>query len=85
MKRDSKQKKCGCLLVQAPASKQQTMQKCEAYLFRNKINHWLVVDVVDVGPLDLFLVVNLFLELEGVVVEVLLEHLVCEINAQLFK
>mmetsp|Transcript_64162 Transcript_64162/g.191226 ORF Transcript_64162/g.191226 Transcript_64162/m.191226 type:complete len:264 (+) Transcript_64162:747-1538(+) len=49
------------------------------------VDNWLVVLELDVVPLDPLAVVHLLFQREHVVVEVLLELLVCEVDAQLLE
>ena len=45
----------------------------------------LVVDEIDVLKLNPFAAVHLLLQFERVVVEMLLQHFVCKVDAELFK
>ena len=51
----------------------------------DELDHWLVVDVVDVGKLNSLRNVDLLLQFEGVVVEELLKHLVRIVDAKLLE
>ena len=44
-----------------------------------------VVDEIDVLEFDAFTLIHLFFEFESIVIEMLLKHFVCEVDAKLFK
>ena len=54
-------------------------------LLWDEVYDWLVVRVADAGPGDVLLAVLLLLQLKDVLVEIVLQSLICIIYAQLLK